>query len=108
MSLKFDCTGCGSCCRRVGDNLAAHQKAGFPYGVKEDGRTCEKLEEDNKCTVYENRPEMCSVEAMYYKVHSKSGKTKKSVFLMEATICNSFIKEDGLDEKFLIDLTQYQ
>ncbi len=106
--MNFQCTQCSSCCRRVGDNLLSHQKNGFPYGVKEDGRTCEKLTDDGKCSVYENRPEMCSVEKMYEKVHSKSGKTKKEVFLMEATICNSFIKEDGLDEKFLIDLTQYQ
>jgi len=105
--MSFGCTGCGSCCKRVGDNLAAHQKNGFPYGVKEDGRTCEKLGEDNKCMVYENRPDMCNVETMFYKLHSRSGKSKKTVFLEEAKICNKFMDEDGVDESLRVNLKQY-
>jgi Fe-S-cluster containining protein len=34
----------------------------FPYGVKEDG-SCEKLE-DNRCTVYDNRPLLCDIDRL--------------------------------------------
>ena len=103
---KFDCTGCGACCRRVGDALEQLNEYDFPYKTKEDG-SCEMLDENNKCKVYNNRPEVCSVEAMFKKLHSDTLKTRKEIFLQEAEICNSFIEEDGLDEKYYIDLKQY-
>jgi len=106
--MKFDCSGCGSCCKRVGKSMELLKQIGFPYGTKEDGMTCEKLTEDNKCSVYRNRPDACNVDMMFYRVHSHSGKTKKEVFLNEAKICNSFIEEDKLDKKYLINLKQYQ
>jgi len=34
----------------------------FPYGVREDG-SCEKLE-NNRCTVYDNRPLLCNVDEL--------------------------------------------
>jgi len=108
MSLKFDCTGCGSCCRRVGEYLGELQKRGFPYKAKEDGRTCEMLGDDNKCAVYKNRPDVCNIESMFYKVHSRSGKSKKAVFLEEATLCNKFMDEDGVDKSLRVNLKQYE
>jgi len=104
--MVFDCTGCGSCCRRVGKFIGKLKELGFPYEVKEDG-SCEMLGADNKCKVYDSRPDVCSVEKMYETVHSKTGATKKEIFKKEAEICNSFIKEEKLDDKFLIDINQY-
>ncbi len=106
--MTFGCTSCSACCRRVGDHLATLRHMGFPYEVKADGKTCEKLNDQGLCDVYENRPDVCSVEKMYELVHSKSGKTKKAVFLLEASFCNQFIKEDGLDEKYLVNTKQYE
>lgn len=65
------------------------------------------LGEDNKCKVYDNRPDVCSVEKMFDKFHSHTGATRKEIFKKEAQVCNSFIKEDKLDDKFLIDVNQY-
>lgn len=101
---KFPCTGCGACCRRIqnlkeySDKLAIEKsmpEISFPYENK-DG-VCEKLI-DNKCSIYEDRPLICNIEKM-----DKILKMDK-FHEMNANICNLFIKQDGLDESFLINL----
>lgn len=53
MTVKFDCKGCGTCCR----NLPTHPLfAGMHNG---DG-VCFKLV-DNKCSIYEDRPLVCNI-----------------------------------------------
>jgi len=106
MLEKFPCTGCGQCCSRIqnlkefSDKLAEEKNMpdiSFPYGNK-DG-VCEKLI-DNKCSVYEDRPLICSVDKM-----QEILKINRPLFYkMNADICNSFIKESGMDESFLINL----
>lgn len=105
--MKFNCSGCQECCKRIGYNLPKLREFGFPYSVNEKG-WCEKLTYDGKCSVYSKRPDICNVDKTFYLIHSKSGKTKKEVFLNEAKICNSFIREAGLDEKYLIDENRYK
>ncbi len=68
--MSFNCTGCGLCCKEIGNIIkskppfpwmeAAHNA--FPYKAKADG-SCEKLK-DNKCTVYDDRPLLCNIERM--------------------------------------------
>ncbi len=105
--IKFPCSGCGMCCRKIGSlSMEDKIKLEFPYEAKEDG-SCEKLDENGKCSIYESRPSICSVERTYEKFHKNNGRTKKEVFLSESIICNSMIKQAKLDEKYLIDLTYY-
>lgn len=115
--MNFACSGCGLCCRNVGevieiaksyegDDPSINEIKKFPYEAKEDG-SCEMLGEDGKCKVYETRPDICSVETMYSKHHAKET-SKKRYFLKNAEICNSMIKENGLDSKYLIDTKQYK
>ncbi len=107
--MKFGCTSCGCCCSRMSGNIEALKKLGFPHGVKNDGKTCEMFNEKTRlCTVYNSRPDICNVDKTFYSIHSKTGKTKKEVFLNESKICNSFIREAGLDEKYLVDEKQYK
>lgn len=113
--MKYACSSCGSCCKRVGDNIDVLKGMGFPYSVKLDGKTCEKFDEETRlCTIYATRPDLCNVETMYYMKHdieatlSGKNKTKKEVFLAESKICNSWIRQDGLDEKYLVDEKQYE
>ena len=42
----------------------------FPYKVSKSGR-CEKLGADLKCTVYEDRPLFCRVDAYYNELKEK-------------------------------------
>lgn len=45
----MECTQCGACC--VAPDIAALDK---PLGLR-----CPNLLEDNRCAVYENRPQIC-------------------------------------------------
>jgi Fe-S-cluster containining protein len=66
--VEFECTRCGLCCKKIGLMLTlppatsylAKAKAEFPYQAKKNG-SCEKLDEDNKCTVYDHRPLLCDI-----------------------------------------------
>lgn len=82
---KFNCNACGACCLNAGErvkdarakmgtqyeNRVVRELANFPYGFDETGR-CEKLGTDNKCTIYDSRPLICSVDRVYEKFVNKS------------------------------------
>lgn len=62
----FRCSGCGLCCKNVkrAVEVTKHIKElEFPYNWDETGR-CEKLMEDNKCGVYDDRPLLCNVDGV--------------------------------------------
>ena len=69
--MAFNCTGCGLCCKKMSYILnkpapypfLIKPTQDFPYGVKEDG-SCEKLDENDRCTVYDNRPLLCSIDRL--------------------------------------------
>lgn len=114
---SYACTSCGLCCTEVGKVLEdVKNKDGsnsfikvfqdFPYKADENG-ACEKLGEDGLCTVYENRPLVCSIPKMFQKFWKKT-QTRKQHYLSEAKICNSKIKKAGLPDKFLVDESQYR
>jgi Fe-S-cluster containining protein len=60
---KFPCTQCGCCCRQMGKIIKMGIE--FPYEVDENG-VCEMLTEENKCKVYDNRPDICNISKMAY------------------------------------------
>jgi Fe-S-cluster containining protein len=108
MKMKFNCTGCGECCKRIPQALATiesyiefygydPQDLEFPYSHDEKG-VCEMLGEDNKCKVYENRPLVCNLEKFseYRKIN------KPHYYKANAEACNQMIKEAGLPNSFLI------
>lgn len=63
-SPRFECDRCGLCCRLIGN---VPQLRHFDRG---DG-ICIHLTPDNLCDIYENRPEVCSVERMYSRFSSR-------------------------------------
>lgn len=78
----------------------------FPYQVNDKG-WCEMLDENNKCKVYENRPDICSIEKSFYNIFKKTGMTMKETYLMNARLCNDMITQDKLDPKYLVDEKLY-
>ena len=73
--MKINCNGCTCCCRMIGPILDGFHKdpekfpahshvplSEFPHSVRSDG-SCEKLGL-NGCTIYEDRPTICSVDKM--------------------------------------------
>lgn len=103
--MKFPCTGCGACCNRIdkavkGFGSEALNKSSiyfFPYKWDAKGR-CEKLMKDNRCSVYNNRPLLCNID----KLEKISDLPTNMFYAMNISICNSIIKEDKLEEKYLI------
>lgn len=100
--MNFNCSGCGACCKRIGPLKDKFKELNFPYKVNEKG-WCEMLDENNKCKVYDNRPDICSVEKTFYSIFQKEGMTKKETYLQNTKLCNQYIREDKLDEKYLLD-----
>jgi len=115
--LSFACTACGLCCKTIGKviengkkikNQTAFEQVfiDFPYEAREDG-SCEKLDENGLCTVYENRPLVCNVEKMYETFWEKH-ETRDEHYLRQAKTCNRWIKEADYPEKFLVNESQYE
>jgi Fe-S-cluster containining protein len=89
--MKFPCTSCGACCRRV------HLYPPFPKDwVREDG-ACKYLTEDNQCLIYETRPDICRIGHGFNKYNLSEMEYHK----LNAMICNRFMEEDGIPEKFI-------
>ena len=95
----FPCTQCGACCKRAG--LTGLMPS------KEDG-SCIYLNDDNSCSVYSQRPDICSIYKMYKKRKPENlllkDTSERDYYKLTAKICNQFIKEDGLDDKYKIDV----
>lgn len=58
---KFICSQCGACCRNI---AGIKELRNFDIG----NGTCRYLRE-NKCTIYNKRPDICKIEAMYDKIY---------------------------------------
>jgi Fe-S-cluster containining protein len=92
-NFKNKCSKCGLCCKHAG------QVTGFPEETDEKG-CCVHLK-DNKCSIYENRPLICRVDDFYEVVKSKF-ENKDQYIAMNITVCNTLIRQNKLDDKFLI------
>ena len=101
--IVFPCSGCGSCCKRIdrvnesmqGDFLEKYPETRFPY--QHEGGRCEKLSDDNQCTVYEDRPIVCDVSRMKKYYPSLSD---KQFININIDICNSMMDEDKIDSSY--------
>ena len=58
----YNCAQCGNCCRHVD---LIEEMCQFDRG---DG-VCKYLLSNNKCAIYENRPNLCNGEYVYYRYY---------------------------------------
>ena len=84
---KFSCNGCGACCRRV------YLIPDFPEPLKEDG-SCEHLQEDNSCGIYETRPLICKIDDFYDK-HLSGHLPREEFHRMNAELCKQYQDEES-------------
>jgi|APGre2960657404_1045060.scaffolds.fasta_scaffold51535_3 Fe-S-cluster containining protein len=102
----FPCTGCGGCCRLIGELLRdppgsdipmyKYAIESFPYKADENG-VCEKLV-DNRCSVYEDRPLLCNVTALGTLLR----KNMKDWYSENVKYCNWIIDRLGIDKSYKI------
>ena len=104
--MKFPCTGCGQCCRQLGEILDAANASGneafmllarvFPYTPEPDG-SCPMLI-NNQCAVYEDRPILCNLERLQHNMEVPD----EVWFQLNAASCNRLIRDAGLPEELLV------
>lgn len=96
--MKFPCTSCGMCCRAVAHILPAEMVS--PAG------DCIHLGANNRCGIYAERPEVCSVNRMYYRHSAKGGVlegiSKADYYEVSAGICNDMQEGAGIPESFRV------
>lgn len=56
--MTFICNQCGNCCRNIG-------KTGLLKEFENERGECIHLTNDNRCDIYDNRPDICNVNKMY-------------------------------------------
>ena len=61
---KFPCFSCGKCCKKV------HLSSETDFLNRGDGICKHYKESDNSCSIYDDRPDICSVEIQYKKHYS--------------------------------------
>ncbi len=88
--MKFPCSGCGACCRRV-SAFSEEELGEWGLSTKEDG-SCVNLLGDNSCAIYETRPDICRVDVQA----QKADIDMKSYFIENIRICNQWMDEDGM------------
>ena len=89
--MNYPCTQCGACCRRA--YLVPELK------TKPNGH-CVNLAEDNTCDIYETRPDICRNEV----VAKKLGFDEDLYVSLGIQACNNWMKEDGMNESYLIQI----
>ena len=77
--MKFNCDCCGICCKNI---KYVSQLKSYDNG---NGQ-CIYLGKDNKCSIYNNRPEICNVSIMYKKYYS-SYYTEKEFYELNHKVC---------------------
>jgi len=102
LNISFPCSSCGLCCKKISTVAESLRVIGyeFPYKWDENG-TCEKLI-DNKCSVYDNRPYICSVD----KMHEFVGGDKKEFYNLNVVVCNTLMDENNAPQELRIELIQ--
>ena len=86
---KFPCVGCGACCRKL-HLLNEEQLKDAGLEAREDG-SCVNLKEDNSCSIYEDRPDICIVS------NRGTDYTSEEYNKIVADICNDWMDEEGSD-----------
>ena len=72
--------------------------------AKEDG-SCVHLD-GNECSIYEQRPLICNIDAIREKHYKEMPRNK--FYKFTAKCCNSIQEEGGVDPKYRVDLEQFK
>jgi len=108
----FPCSGCGQCCRFIGEvlnsNVDVNTPIGalikeFPYKPNAEGN-CEMLV-DGKCSVYDNRPVLCNIKKMSELFYSDD---PIGHYLNCAYVCNALIAHAEFDSSYMINVEELE
>lgn len=106
----YPCSSCGCCCNKIDvavSNIESFalqynipfEELKFPYNWDESGK-CEMLDDDNRCKVYHNRPNICNIEWITNRIDIN----KEKFYNLNIETCNRLMDEDGIDKSFRIKI----
>ena len=99
MEIDFPCHSCGACCMMLGEILEDDKNVNpeylelvkqFPHKADENG-WCEKLDENMKCSIYEERPQLCRIKETWRLLFSKE-KTMAEYFTETIGACQRLME----------------
>jgi Fe-S-cluster containining protein len=93
VETKFNCTKCGACCRLVPDELLKFHKL-----PRAENGGCGHLLSDNTCGIYNERPDICNVQTMYYKFHHENI-SLEDYFKLSEDSCKLLLEIDSIKNK---------
>ena len=86
---------CGMCCR----NIKRYKDEVYPilkeilgatipkFDIEDDNGVCVYLTDDNKCSIYEQRPILCNTELMFELLSATLGITKSELYKIQILSC---------------------
>jgi len=91
----FPCTSCGLCCQNISTVVELKE---FDLG----NGVCKHLDTlNNKCKIYETRPDICRIDKMYNMKYYKLYK-KNDFYIENAKVCNKLQENYKLDDSFKV------
>ncbi len=94
---SYPCSGCGLCCQHIG-NIEQLKEFDLGNGVCKHYDSATK-----KCSIYEDRPTICRVDAMFEKVYKKSY-SKLEFYRLNAEVCNRLQENFGVDSSYRVKI----
>ena len=83
--------------------------AGGRFGLPDRGDgACANLNENNQCSIYETRPDICRVDKVYEMIKDLVDITKKEYYIENTEACHTLIDRLKLDESYKIELKEYE
>lgn len=97
---SFPCTSCGACCKSIKgiDFLKEHDSG--------DG-CCKYLDENNLCSIYEERPLLCNIDRAYAMIFS-ANYSKEEFYSINAEACNKLQSSLCIDNSFRVILMDHK
>lgn len=91
----FECKMCGMCCR----NIQRYKEKILPilreilgediteFNIKDNNGICVHLTNDNKCSIYENRPIICNTNKIFELLSTAIGVDKSELYKAQHISC---------------------
>jgi len=97
--MNFHCTKCAGCCTR--ENFEAFDDIQLPPEIRfKPNGNCVNLTAENKCAIYERRPYLCSMKAIFTRPHiiAKMGKVGAALAEVVKALKTRFAKKQAEKE----------
>jgi Fe-S-cluster containining protein len=93
------CSRCGVCCYHIKE-IIDYYNIDFPYNYDKNG-VCSMLQ-NNECSCYKNRPDICNANVMYEKIFKHAGISENDYIETNKHACNMLILKHKLNPKYFI------